>query len=79
VTAVEVVLRYGGDRWHATGAGVALEHAELRALDALLAAAFRDRDCVHVRFDFDALPAWLRQYQAHYCNYTLRRARGAAP
>lgn len=71
----EVVLSYGDDRWRAHGSGVALEHHELRALDALLARAFSDRNCVHVRFDFGALPAWLRQYQAHYCNYTLRIAR----
>jgi hypothetical protein len=75
VSAAEVVLSYGGDRWRARGEGVALEHADLRALDALLADAFRDRDRVHVLFDFAALPAWLRQYHAHYCNYTLRIAR----
>jgi Family of unknown function (DUF5395) len=79
VSAVEVVLRYDDDRWHAHGGGVTLEHVELRALDRLLMDAFHDRPCVHVRFDLGALPVWLRQYQAHYCNYTLRIARGAAP
>jgi hypothetical protein len=26
---------------------------------------------VHVRFDLEALPVWIRQYHAHYCNYVL--------
>jgi hypothetical protein len=29
---------------------------------------------VQLRFDTRALPAWLRQYQAHYCNYVLHIA-----
>jgi hypothetical protein len=75
VTSAEVELRFESGRWRALGAGVDLEHSDLRGLDALLAAAFAvpgGPNRVHVRFDLDGLPSWLRQYHAHYCNYVLR-------
>jgi Family of unknown function (DUF5395) len=77
VTEPEVVLSYADDRWRARGDGVDLAHADLPNLDALIARAFAERApvCVHVRFDLAGLPTWLRQYQAHYCNYVLRVAR----
>jgi hypothetical protein len=74
VIAVEVVLRHENGRWRARGGGVDFAHDELRGLDSLLACAFADPAGparVHVRFDLDGLPVWIRQYQAHYCNYVL--------
>ena len=70
----ELALRYEQGRWRARGPGLDLEHRELRDLDALIAAACAEGCAdvrVHVRFDLDALPLWLRQYQAHYFNYVL--------
>ena len=73
MTLPEVVLTYAGNRWRARGVGVALEHRDLGALDALLADALAAAGFAgaHVRFDLDALPVWLRQYHAHYLNYVL--------
>jgi uncharacterized protein DUF5395 len=69
----EVVLSYENERWRARGDGIDLVHSELTHLDALIVAAFVERrsTLVHVRFDLAVLPTWLRQYQAHYCNYVL--------
>lgn len=74
MTAAEVVLSHEGGRWRARGVGVDVAHVELRGLDSLLARAFArsaSATRVHVRFDLDGLPVWIRQYQAHYCNYVL--------
>jgi hypothetical protein len=79
----EVVLRYESQTWRAQGAGIDVAHAELGAIDAAIDAALCPRAAplhVHVRFDMSSLPAWLRQYQAHYCNYSLLlSSRVAAP
>ena len=75
MSPAEVELRFESGRWRALGPGVDLEHSELRGLDALITAAFAvpgGPSRVHVRFDLDGLPRWLRQYHAHYCNYVLR-------
>jgi hypothetical protein len=77
----EVVLSYENERWRARGDGIDLVHSELTQLDALIAAAFAERGStlVRVRFDLAALPTWLRQYQAHYCNYVLRVTAESVP
>jgi hypothetical protein len=69
-----LVLSYEGNRWHARGDGLDLEHRELKGLEALIGAHLAgDAAPVEVRLEFDmaALPRWLHQYHGHYCNYTL--------
>jgi len=74
----EISLSYANGRWRARGLGFALdvEHAELRALESLVEAELADdgTDRVAMCFDMDSLPAWMRQHQSHYFNYTLRVA-----
>jgi hypothetical protein len=68
-----MVLSFEHDRWRASGDGVDVVHRELRGLEALLEARLAGsgpRD-VELAFDMAALPRWLHQYHAHYCNYTL--------
>ncbi|HEX6998257.1 MAG TPA: DUF5395 family protein [Gammaproteobacteria bacterium] len=74
----ELILSYDRGQWRARGAGLDLAHADLAALDALIVRALEGGgpSSVHVRFDVDALPQWLRQYQSHYFNYVLRIGRG---
>jgi hypothetical protein len=74
VTEHEVVLTYERHEWRARGADIDVVHADLRALDALVAARLASESPVDVRFKFDmtGLPRGLHQYHAHYCNYTLR-------
>lgn len=72
---LELTLRWEGGRWRASGTGVDVSHADLAGLDRLILRALAGtsgaaRACV--RFDIRSLPAWLRQYQAHYFNYVLR-------
>ena len=78
----ELVLSYGNGRWRASGFGLDVESTELTSLErdlvALLAASGAPRR-VHVRFDMDTLPRWLRQYHTHYCNYVLHVRREDAP
>jgi hypothetical protein len=72
----EISLTHRNGRWRAQGLGGALdfEHADLRALEALIEASLarQGERCAVVRFDTESLPVWLRQYQTHYFNYTLR-------
>lgn len=74
MTAHELVLTYEHGAWHAHGAGIALSHADLTELDALVAARLASESPVdvHLTFDMAALPRGLHQYHAHFCNYTLR-------
>ena len=74
MSSAELVLTYERDRWRATGLGLDVAHAELRGLEWLLTTLLAGRGApprVHLRFDTGALPTWLRQYHAHYCNYVL--------
>ena len=78
----ELVLSYGHGRWYARGADVALDHADLRRLEALIEAHVASAAAaveVRVSFDMAALPRWLHQYHGHYCNYTLVVPRRVAP
>jgi hypothetical protein len=70
----EIVLSYTDARWHAAGPSIELEHADLSSLERLLEERFSRTGVVSVamRFDVSSLPAWMRQYHAHYFNYTLR-------
>jgi hypothetical protein len=80
VSEPEIVLSWACGRWRARGLGLDVEHAELRALEAALEQELGARggvERVALRFDTAALPVSLRQYHAHYCNYSLRIARGA--
>ena len=82
MSSAELVLTYEGDRWRATGLGLDVAHAELRGLEWLLTTLLAERGApprVHLRFDTSALPTWLRQYHAHYCNYVLQIASGEPP
>ena len=76
MTEPEVVLSYENDRWRARGDGLDLAHSDLARSGRADRTRFRRRlrARVHVRFDLAGLPTWLRQYQAHYCNYVLRVA-----
>ena len=82
MSARELVLTYEHGRWHARGADVELDHADLCGVEALIekhvasAAAAVE---VRLSFDMAALPRWLHQYHGHYCNYTLLVPRRAAP
>lgn len=75
----EFVLSFEGGRWLAASGGVAVDGADLPELEASLARAFRSIPAlaarlparVQLRFDYDSLPRWMRQYQAHYFNYSL--------
>jgi Family of unknown function (DUF5395) len=81
VTEPEIVLRCSNGRWQALGLGLALEHAELRGLETVLERelALRGVSSVAIRFDMSSLPAALRQYHAHYFNYSLRIAQRRVP
>lgn len=70
----EILLSYANGRWRARGLGIDLEHAQLRFLDELVEARLAGSGAASVamRFDISSLPVWMRQYQAHYFNYTLR-------
>ena len=75
----EIVLSWADGRWRARGLGLDVEHSQLRALEKRLEhelGARGDVASVAVRFDVAALPSALRQYHAHYCNYSLRIPRG---
>jgi hypothetical protein len=80
MSAHELILSFESDRWRARGCGIDLTHRELPGLEELLAARLASEAPVDVRLRFDmaALPRWLHQYQAHYCNYTLRVATRSA-
>lgn len=74
MSARDLSLTYEHGRWRARGAGVELEHAELRGLESLIEARVGiAAGPVEVRLNFDmaVLPRWLHQYHGHYCNYTL--------
>lgn len=73
MTEPEIVLTCSNGRWRARGVGLAVEHAELRGLEALLETELACRGIARaaVRFDTSALPVGLRQYHAHYFNYSL--------
>ena len=74
MTHVDVELWYDRDRWRARGAGIEVVHAELRGIEALLAARLANERApldVRLRFDNASLPRWLLQYHGHYCNYVL--------
>ncbi len=81
MTAVKLVLEFEGDRWRARGDGVEVAHRELRGLETLIEASVAGERPVYVELAFDmiSLPRWLHQYQAHYCNYTLRVPPRGAP
>lgn len=77
MSSAELVLTYENARWRARGPNLDVAHPELRSLDALLQqrlAASGTPQRVLVRFDMSSLPAWLRQYHTHYCNYVLHVA-----
>lgn len=80
MNAREILLSYAHDAWRATGAGLDVTHAELDGLERLIAEHWAEAEVpvvVELRFDMSALPRWLHQYHAHYCNYRLRLPRGA--
>lgn len=77
---LSLIISHDGGRWRARGDGVQAEGRTLAELDAHLRAGLRgggakrrpgQRVTVFMGFDFDTLPAWLRQYSAHYFNRTV--------
>lgn len=78
VVDVELALRHDGDAWVAQGEALAapargetLDALDLAVRDQLrarpgIAAGTRAR--VSMRFDFDTIPVFLRQYHTHYFN-----------
>ncbi len=75
----EFVLSFERGRWLASSGDVAVDGEDLPELEASLVLAFRSKPAlaarlptrVQLRFDYASLPRWMRQYQAHYFNYTL--------
>ena len=75
----EFVLNFKQGRWLAASGDIAVDGADLPELEAALARTFRSRPAlaaglparVQLRFDYASLPQWMRQYQAHYFNYSL--------
>ena len=78
VVDVELALHHDGDAWVVQGEALAapLRGETLDALDQAvrdhlrgargIAAGTQAR--VFMRFDFDTIPVFLRQYHTHYCN-----------
>jgi hypothetical protein len=77
----EISLCYDGGRWRARGDALDVEHADLRSLETLIEARLAElgEHAATLRFDFASLPAWMRQHQSHYFNYTLRLPPPARP
>jgi hypothetical protein len=72
---IDLALSHDGALWRARGATGEHVAPDLAALDAMLAEAYARPDApvsIAVRFDFDTVPRWWRQYHAHYFNYELR-------
>ena len=78
---LEILLSYANGRWRGRGHGIDVEHADLRSLESLVEARLTVCGATHVavRFDTTSLPAWMRQHQSHYFNYTLRLASRGNP
>jgi hypothetical protein len=70
----EISLSYADGCWRARAIGLDVQHVELRGLEELLDRRLAPEGMheVAIRFDMSSLPAWLRQHQSHYFNYTLR-------
>lgn len=70
---LDLLVSFSDNRWRACGAGVDVEHTELRALDTLVETRLAQcgAQAAAMRFDVSSLPPWMRQYQTHYFNYTL--------
>ncbi len=75
----EFVLTFEQSRWVATSGELTVDGANLTELEEALAEIFRSQaelaerlpTRVQLRFDISSLPAWMRQYQSHYLNYSL--------
>lgn len=75
----EFVLTFERGRWVATSGELTVDGANLTELEEALADVFRSQPelaerlptRVQLRFDISSLPAWMRQYQSHYLNYSL--------
>ena len=75
----EFVLSFERNRWLASCGDITVDGDDLPELEASLARVFRSSPAlaarlparVELRFDYAALPRWMRQYQAHYFNYAI--------
>lgn len=76
IPELEMALSFDGDEWIAGHEGCVFRAHDLKTLEDQIAGAIqqlpRYAGCstVHVwlAFDFDTMPAWLRQYHSHYFN-----------
>lgn len=76
---LELTIDHDGHCWQARGENLGVRAPRLGELDRELLHAMRvsgrfrpgQRVTVHMAFDRDALPRWLRQYAAHYFNRTI--------
>lgn len=76
---VELVLEHDGRDWLIHGHGVTARGSTLAALDRALASSLGAGNdlpaeplTVHMRFNQQCLPDWIRQYMPHYFNRTVR-------
>lgn len=75
---IELVLTHDGDKWVARNGALKATGLTLGDLDDSVRELLRSdgrlkgsRVAVFMGFDFDTLPAWMRQYASHYFNRTL--------
>lgn len=76
---IKIILSFDGGQWFVDLDDCRVGACELRDLENRIAEILRQKPCyanrksvlVGVSFDYDSIPAWLRQYQSHYFNYLL--------
>ena len=75
-TDLELSLVHDGRQWVVSNDNLVAKGEEFEALDADLKRVLLEsstflpgeRVTVHMGFDFDTIPTWLRQYHTHYFN-----------
>jgi len=76
---LELSLSHNGYDWVADGLTTPFHEKDLLLLEEQISKAiktdrqFADQESIQVtfRFDMDAIPRWLHQYQSHYFNYSF--------
>ena len=79
IPELEIPLSFDGNQWIAALGENSIQAPELNQLQDAISKAVRQMPCyathtavpVWLMFDYDALPAWFRQYHTHYFNYRL--------
>jgi len=79
VADIEITLSFDGNRWCTEINECHISAIELTELEDRITHTVRQMPCyahrksvrVHMGFDFDVIPTWLRQYHSHYFNSQL--------